>query len=133
MYRKDLISPETTRLSKVLEQLKHPQNRAERNLYRKIADDFFRNDLHLEATSPDEVNPETFRSALLLKKYAEAELDLLCKIMYESALLYELQSKRKRFQLTLLVLDILEKTFHVQTLPNLALRSSIEEYLNNEL
>lgn len=75
--------------------------------------------------------PEDYESQLITKNYSADKLELLAKILLESADSSENSSNREyKYRQVLAIYNIIEKVYHIQSLQNLTNRSEIEKLLS---
>ncbi len=126
----DLIVAEIEKLSKILAKilgLKAEGNTEELNL---LAENTLNEELDLPRNPYTENLEENYESHLISQNYSPDKLDLLAKILIESASASNNSSDRNyKYRQVLVIYDILEKVHHTQSLQNLTARSEIEKLL----
>lgn len=132
MLRRDLILAEIQKLIRLLAKLSGLKLQGKTEEAQDFADTILAEELHLEKEHFNTILPENFKSYLMEKNFSAEKLDLLSKVIFESASSYKTESEYKqRLKLILVIYDILEKVHHIQSLSNLTNRSAIERSLNN--
>lgn len=132
MLRRDLILAEIQKLIRLLAKLSGLKLQGKTEEAQDFADTILAEELYLEKEYFNTILPEDFKSYLLEKNFSAEKLDLLSKVIFESASSYKTESEYKqRLKLILVIYDILEQVHHIQSLSNLTNRSAIERSLNN--
>lgn len=132
MLRRDLILAEIQKLIRLLAKLSGLKLQGKTEEAQDFADTILAEELYLKKEYFNTILPEDFKSYLLEKNFSAEKLDLLSKVIFESASSYKTESEYKqRLKLILVIYDILEQVHHIQSLSNLTNRSAIERSLNN--
>lgn len=131
MLRKDFIEAEIQKLSQVLARILGLKNdgdieSAKELSYGTLADTFkFTPERLKQATA------EEFEEDVKAKKLSAEKLNLLSRFLFESV--YPFEETEETFGVlnkTIVVLNLLEKEYHQQTLENISRREQIEKFLN---
>lgn len=133
MLRRDLILAEIQKLIRLLAKVAGLKLQGKVEEAEDLADMILSEELNLEKEELNTILPEDFRSYLLEKNFSAEKLDLLSKVMSESASSYKTEAEyQHRLRLILVIYDNLEKVHHIQSLSNLTNRSAIERSLDTE-
>ena len=131
MLRRDLILAEIQKLIRLLAKVAGLKLQGKIEEAHDLADMIISEELNLEKEILNTILPEDFKSYLLEKNFSAEKLDLLSKVMLESAANYKTESEyQHRLKLILVIYDILEKVHHIQSFSNLSNRSAIERSLD---
>ena len=130
MQRRDLILDEIQKLAKILARIMglKAENKTEELSF--LAENTLKEELDLQDDAYLADFPKDYESQLIRKNYSADKLDLLAKILLESADSSEDSLNRKyKYRQILVIYDVLEKVYHIQSLQNLTTRSEIEKLL----
>ena len=131
MYRRDLIVAEIQKLAQVLAKIIDLKLEGKVEEAQTLTEKILSEELILGSEPLNTILPRDFESLLLDKQYSAEKLDLLSKLIFESATPFKQRPEhRNRLRLILIIYDVLEKIHHTQSFGNLAARSAIEKFLN---
>ncbi len=133
MLRRDLILAEIQKLIRLLAKVAGLRLQGKTEEAQDLADMILSEELDLNKQEFTSISPEDFNNYLIGKNFSAEKLDLLSKVMFESATSNKTKSDYpQRLRLVLVIYDIIEKVHHIQSLNNLSNRSLIERSLAAE-
>lgn len=133
MHQRDLILDEIQKLFKILARIMGLKAEGKIEELNVLAENTIKEELDLQDDAYIADFPKDYESQLISKNYSADKLDLLAKILLETADSTEDNSNRTyKYRQVLVIYDILEKVYHIQSLQNLNTRSEIEKLLTTK-
>jgi len=132
MQQRDLILDEIQKLAKILARIMGLKAEGKTEELNFFAENILKEELDLQDDTYTADFPKDYESQLISKNYSADKLNLLAKILLETADSTEDNSNRMyKYRQVLVIYDILEKVYHIQSLQNLTIRSEIEKLLTS--
>ncbi|MXV51898.1 hypothetical protein GS399_13010 [Pedobacter sp. HMF7647] len=131
MIRKDFISAEIEKIAQVLARVLGFKVEGRIDEAHELIKQTLDSSFSIRENDFEEFDAEKFRNSLA--GYPEKKLDLLAQFLFESAHPFEdIPETYNRLRAVLIIFDLIEKEYKMQSLDNLSKREMIDNFLNND-